>query len=50
LERSEFLELGLFGVLVERFQEVFMNDEVLAAFAVVNLDIGIIGMDTKAKI
>jgi hypothetical protein len=50
LELSEFLELGFFGVFIERFQEVFVDDEVLVTFTVMNLDIGIIGMNTESKV
>jgi hypothetical protein len=50
LEGTKLLELGLFWVLVERTEEVFVEDKVLIMLLVENFDVGIVRMNTEGKV
>lgn len=50
LELADLLVFGLFGVFVERPEQVFVDDEVLIPLLIVNFDIRVVGVHAEGEV
>lgn len=47
LELCDLLKFGFLWIFVECSEKIFMNDEILILFRIMDFDVGVVRVDTK---